>query len=200
MTRYPRSEPITRAAADRLNDVAATAVGKSLRQVSYRFGLQSGWPAGYAGGEVDEVDQSARLSFSDGTELVISWVTPGVVEGVDVEAGPAGSFPLLEGLQGEAVVSDDSMWSQICGTALEQVSAAWDVTGQLAAETVWAVRLAFAGNVRVVFALGEIDHGTVGYHPTGLLVFFREDWYRAYQNSSISQASPQWQPAGAERH
>jgi hypothetical protein len=198
MTRYPRPEPITRATTDRLDQAVAAVVGRGLIRVDYRSGVCSNWPEGYARGQVDEVDQAILLSFNGGPELIISWVTPGLVEGVDIEVGEAGSFPVPEGLQVETVVSGEGPWSDICGTPLEGVSAAWDVAGQLAAETVWAVRLTFAGIRRVVIALGIIEGGTLRYHPQGLVVLFDEGGLRSYRDPMISQTSRLWQPVGAK--
>lgn len=197
MTRYPMAEPLTRAVANRLDDAAAAVIGRTLRRVSYRFGAHSGWPEGYARGDVDEVGMAVVLGFDSRAELIISWVPPGRFESVDIEVGPAGSFAVPEDLQLETVVSDDGPWADICGTALEGVSAGWDVAGQLAAETVWAVRLSFFGNRRVVIALGEVDRGVLRYNPAGLLVLFDERGLRSYKEPSVSQAFQLWQPVGS---
>lgn len=199
MTRYPRSEAITRAVSDRLENAVAGVVARSLVSVRYRAGTHSGWAAEFAQGGPDEVEQAVVLEFDGGVELVASWGTPGMAEGIDVEAGEAAEFPVLEDLQFESVVSDDGPWAPIRGATLESVSAAWQVGGQFAREAVWAIRLTFQGARRVVIALGKVEHGLVRYHPTGLLVFFDDCWFRTYQDLMISKASPLWQPVGAKR-
>jgi hypothetical protein len=198
VTRYPRLEPLTREVAGRLGDAASAVAGHSLRRVGYRFGLHSGWPDGYARGEVDEVGTAVVLGFDNGIDLIISLVPPGRFESVDTEAGAAGSFPVREDLQFEADVSQESLWSGLLGSALEGVRAAWEVGGQLAVETVWAVRLTI-GERRVVIALVEVDRGVVSYNPSAMLVFFDEHGLRSYQDPVISLTSLLWQPVASKR-
>lgn len=196
MIRYPRSEAVTWAVEDRLREAVTAVLGRPVRRVGYRFGLRSGWPEGYARGQVDEAGQAVSLSFDGGTELIISWVTPGLVEGVDVEAGPAGSFPVPEGLQFETAAGDDSPWPGIYGSVLERVATAWQVAGQFAKETVWALRLTFEHHQPVVIALGIIESRSLSYHPQGLAVLFDES-RRTCQDPMISRPSILWRPVGS---
>lgn len=62
MTRHPVSEPLTGAVAGRLDDAARAVWGCSLWHVGCRFGVYSGWPEGFARGEMDEVSQTVTAS------------------------------------------------------------------------------------------------------------------------------------------
>jgi hypothetical protein len=62
VTRHPVSEPLTGAVDGRLDDAARAVRGCSLWHVGYRFGVYSGWPEGFARGEMDEVSHTVTAS------------------------------------------------------------------------------------------------------------------------------------------
>lgn len=156
----------------------ATISGKTLTSVTY-FYLPPDDKDEYLGGleGVDFMLTAIRLDFGLDGYLMITWSTPGYVEGLSVvndKPYPGGSYLVLD-------ASKRAAWSRHIGTKVAAIGASWQTMWTNGIKTLWALRLDFGGE-SVVVALGKANP-VLSYIPDEIVVVYDENIARSYRIS-----------------
>jgi hypothetical protein len=164
----------------RLSEISAAMVGERLTAVHYAVPAGNSWED-YADVEnVHEVDMGVEVSTGSGWVLRISWATPGLEEGLELEfdrADPARSNDLIDLVD----MGDQLMWSSILGCQVQEVGVAFLVHVDDSSTRPWAFRIGLLGGSSVTIALGEVYEGSLRYFPDNLLVISDESVARDYR-------------------
>ncbi|MEV6521602.1 hypothetical protein AB0M43_06685 [Longispora sp. NPDC051575] len=121
-----------------------------------------------------EVDLDVVLRLSTGA-VWLTWQRENLVEGlaVDPVAGPGTGTHWYD--------AGASRWAAAVGDTVSEVGLGWQVGEAGGPESLWAVRLGFAGGAEVLVAMGELDgEDRPGYFPESLLVLFDRAEARGY--------------------
>lgn len=82
---------------------------------------------------------------------------------------------------------DRDAWREYIGDRIISVAASWQVSGEDCPESLWAVRLSFAGG-SIVIALGTA-YPHLDYQPDELVVVFDMSLARSYKPMHVSDSS-----------
>ena len=193
--KYARPIPIRKTDEARLHRAVSEIIGRRLARVHYRYPHGTCWPEDlpYGHGQIDEVGMAAVADFDDGTSLIISWAMEGMSGGLDVATGLTETIATVPERETEFDVTDMTNWRAVLGRRVQEVAAAWHVSGMARLdppeypETLWAVRIGFAGGAQIVVALGAAKRTGIRYEPDSLIVLFKPEDVRAYIDEGESQ-------------
>ncbi|MGY0235399.1 hypothetical protein [Longispora urticae] len=149
-------------------------LGARLEGVWYQQTPGSGLGAPPPDGVTHEVDLDVVLRLSTGA-VRLTWQRDDLVEGlaVDPVAGPGADAHWFD--------AGATRWAAAVGDTVSEVGLGWQVSGAGCPESLWAVRLGFAGGAEVLVAMGELDgDDRPAYFPESLLVFFDREEARGY--------------------
>ncbi|MEW9550334.1 hypothetical protein [Nonomuraea sp. NPDC050783] len=159
--------------------MAALVIGSRLQSIHYVMPRGSGWPDGRERDGLHEVDMGVELITVDGAALSLSWAMEGLNEGLAIDFFP---FPGVEDDRTEAIdVSGVEEWQPLLGGTIASMAFSSHFPNEGCPETLWSVRLSFAGASSVVVALGEVMGGGISYQPDELVVIFDEALSKSYR-------------------
>jgi hypothetical protein len=127
------------------------------------------------------------MDFADDRSLLIAWAMDGFVDGLDIRFGPGPQIAPLPERETEFDVTGFPHWKPLADRPVTGVAAAWtDPSGlpadaeQWRPETLWSVRLEFAGAQNVVIAQGALKQAGLTFLPDSLVVLFDDATARSY--------------------
>jgi hypothetical protein len=164
--------------------VLAAIAGKVLSGVEY-FYLPSTESDEYEC-ELNGIDcmlTAVRLDFGIDGFMLITWSTPGSIEGLSVAQGmpyPGNSYLVHDACKREA-------WCNHIGTKVVGLGASWQTLWMAALDTLWALRLDFESG-SVVVVLGEVNP-VLTYIPDEIVVVYDESMARSFRLSDASSSA-----------
>lgn len=174
-----KPKPITRAECAAL----ASLKGARLSGVKYHY-LSPADGAYYDGGEegVDCDIAAVVLDLGERGTTSITWAMAGELEGLAILEGESYS-----GMGSEVLdAAGREAWRYHIGRSVTSVAASWQFSGAGCPESLWAVRINFAGD-SVVIALGTAPD--MDYMPDELVVVFDAAIARSYKPAHVNDSS-----------